>query len=60
MEIELFYGTMKENFITVDGKLTNLDKDKKMDGDTIILQENTFTMELSYKTKEMVMELLNF
>lgn len=57
---EQFCGIMKANFIMEDGRPTNQAKDKKMDGDMTILLENTSTVEISYKTKEMDMELLNF
>jgi hypothetical protein len=57
MEIEQYYGIIKENSILEDGKLTIQVKAKRMDGVMIILMESTYFLDNSKKTKEMAMVL---
>lgn len=60
MEIEQYYGIIKESSILEDGKSTIQVKAKRMDGVMIILMESTYFLDNSKKTKEMAMVLWNF
>lgn len=57
MEIEQYYGIIKESSILEDGKSTIQVRAKRMDGVMIILMESTYFLDNSKKTKEMAMVL---